>query len=677
MVDVSKNTPLSINPTSVLDLYTKDKAREETRLSSPVSLPLPRTGVLRSSLGSLTWIDTAFAQTLSAKAFLAAIGAGDIPPALDSHCEHPVSANLFNQSPERLVERPVTLIEALGLTQLITAIAAESVALECPKCGIISKRYPSPQQVLTAIQDQMVGQVALFAEGEPEALAAWARSQGIPLEVESVGQTSTTARVKIDSFKDSRDLSARLSEITHSLWRLRSPALVCDSDNGTQIFSKRGSCSSCGYMFQRAPRSDIARALRTNGLIPGLEESLGAFVLPHGRSVRAILSDPLDSLISLPSLSKSEPLILALRTPLGAKALGTLTNRLTALEIAALVISRSLGDALHARGTCVLDIPEPLLRRTPSDSLFSTISEVSTQTGVVLITSQESPPVTFSLEPRSAPSGELIGTFHARTLDGPTRTYSLRQGHDVSLTNVSLHEIEATLVSNSTEASTLSFIPESTYEVTSIPLFFSERRATSLLLHRLGLADSLANLLASSVDARAAGLTARDFALSTSGRSNKNLCGQCNGLGVTLEHIDELPRPLARACAMCGGARFTGKLATMSWRGAPLSELLNVPMSEVLHLVRALPRAAEITQCAEALCLTHLPLGMPLALMSRSERHALRWAQALLNATRAKPGVVLAEATLVSLTSLQRTGLRTLLESFPRASHLSVVQPVS
>lgn len=673
MVDVSPHTPLSINPTSALALFTKVQARKGSTSPGPVSLRLPRTGVSQSSLGSLIWIDTAFAQALATNDFLSAINSGDIPPALDSRCEHAVNSKLFYQSPERLMERPVTLIEALGLTDHITALATQSLALECPRCGIISKRHPSPQQVLPAIQEQMTEPVVLFAEGEQQALTAWASSHGIPFQVEQFDQASPRARVKIDSFKNSGDSSARLSRIIHSLWRLRAPALVCVRETATHIFSKQGNCASCGHVFQPAGRTDISRALRTNGFMPGWEDNLGVFVLPHGKSVRAILNEPLDTLISLPSLSNSQSLSLILRTPLSEKALGTCTNTLTAREIASLVTCRSLGDTLYARGTCVLDIPEPVLRDAPCYSLSTIISEKATQTGVILITSRETPPTTLSLEPRDAKSGEIIGTLHVRTSNGPTRVYPVKQGQDISLTDSSLYQIEASLLSKSPEVSSVSFIAESAYEVSSIPVFFSERRATSLLVHRLGLADSFATLLASSVDARTAGLTARDFALSTSGKSNKNLCQCCNGLGTLLEHVDELPRPLARACVMCDGGRFVGKLANMSWRGVPLPELLNSPLREVLHLVRALPRAAEIIQCVEALGLTHLPLGMPIALMSRSEQHALRWAHALLTATRAKPAVVLAENALVSLTAIQRTGLRGLLESFPRAKHLSVV----
>jgi hypothetical protein len=116
------------------------------------------------------------------------------------------------------------------------------------------------------------------------------------------------------------------------------------------------------------------------------------------------------------------------------------------------------------------------------------------------------------------------------------------------------------------------------------------------------------------------------------------------------------------------------KVGLISWRGLPLSTLLNTPLNEILPLLRALPRAAEVIICVEALNLTHLPLGMPVALMNRSEQDALLWIQALLTASFNKPMIALVESPLINLNTRQRRGLRTLLESFPRAKHLSIVQ---
>jgi hypothetical protein len=65
---------------------------------------------------------------------------------------------------------------------------------------------------------------------------------------------------------------------------------------------------------------------------------------------------------------------------------------------------------------------------------------------------------------------------------------------------------------------------------------------------------------------------------------------------------------------------------------------------------------------------------MPITLMNQSEQHAILWIHALLTASSNKPMIALVEAPLISLNARQRGGLRKLLESFPRAKHLSIVQ---
>jgi hypothetical protein len=629
---------------------------------------------MNSNAGTLAWIDSAFAQTLATRGFLDEIRAGNLPHPLRASCEHPVDTSLFYQSPSRLVERSVTLIEALGLTERLAQLSRSATTVECPRCGAISERYPTPQHALAAIQASMSGQISLFAEGPTDALTSWGRSQGIPFQPCEFDPVAPLGKIRIDSLDVAQGLSSRLSAITHSLWRVREGALVCVQDGVALTLTKHGSCPTCCYTFPDEGLADISRALRyglTNG---DSEKRVGSRVLPHGRSIRTLLTGSLSALTSLAPISQSSSLSLLLRTSLGQRRAGTLTSALSATELATLATCRSLGDALDAQGSCVIDVPSLLLGDTPSFPLKTIISGVSTRTGVVLLDSTEARPNEVLLEPRTAESGELIGTLNIESTNNLARTYPVRQGHDITLTDVPFRDVEFSLTSTTNRANVVSFAITSAHEVTSIPVFNSLRRSKSLVLHRLGLAESFANLFASSVDARAAGLKPKDFMLSTSGRSNKNVCGHCDGLGLLLEYVEELPRPLTRECGVCQGTRFRNKVGFMSWRGLTLSKLLNTPLHEILSLVRALPRATEIITCVEALSLTHLPLGMPVALMSQSEQHAMLWSQSLLTASFNRPTIALVEAPLISLNATQRAGLRKLLETSPRARHLSIIQ---
>ena len=674
MVNVSQNVRLTINPTSAREIYLRVGSRGEHLLASSVALQIPLSGVTKSNAGTLAWVDTAFAQTLATRGFLDAIHAGNIPPALSASCEHPVDTKLFYQSPSRLAERSVTLIEALGLTERLTQLSLHTTTLQCPRCGNNSQRYPTPQLALASILSSMSGQMLLFAEGPADELSSWARSHGIPFESHQINPLASMARVQIDSLEAAQGLSSRLSAITHSLWRLHRSALVCVQEGGTYTLAKHGFCPTCSYTFPDERAADISRTLRCGGTNGDSEKQIGSRVLSHGRSIRTLLSEPLSALTSLEPISQSNALSLALRTSLGERATGTLTNVLSATELAAIAVCRSLGDAIDAQGSCIVDIPAPLLRDSLSAPLMTIMSEASTRIGVVILESGETRPNESLLEPRSAESGELIGTLHIESPEGIARTYPVRQAQDITLADAIFCDVKSSLLSTTGRANLVNFASTSAHEVTYIPVFNSLRRSKSLLIHRLGLAESFANLFASSVDARSAGLTPKDFILSTSGRSNKNVCGHCDGLGLLFEHVDELPRPLARECGICRGTRFASKVGFMSWRGLSLSTLLNTPLDEILSLLRALPRAADVITCVEALGLTHLPLGMPIALMSQSEQHAILWIQALLTASFNKPMIALVESPLISLNARQREGLRTLLESFPRAKHLSIVQ---
>lgn len=674
MVNVSRNIRLTINPASAREIYLRGGSQRDHPLANQIALLIPLSGVSKSDAGTLAWIDTAFAQTLATRGFLDAIHAGNLPPPLSASCEHPVDTNLFYQSPSRLAERSVTLIEALGLTERVTELSLRTSVLECPRCGGTSERYSTPQHALATIQAHMSGQISLSAEGPADALGSWARSHGIPFESREVDPVASRARVQIDSLEAGQGLSSRLSAITHSLWRLHRSTLVCVQEGEILTLAKHGSCPTCGYTFPDERTADISRTLRSGGNNGDSEKQIGSRVLSHGRSIRTLLTDPLCTLTSLDPLSQSTALYLALRTSLGNRAAGTLTSALSATELATIAVCRSLADAIDAQGSCVVDIPEPLLRDTSASPLMAIISEVSTRLGVVILESGETRPNESLLEPRSAETGELIGMLHIESTEGLARTYPVRQAQDLTLSDATFSDVESSLLSNTNRANVVNFASTSAHEVTSIPVFSSLRRSKSLLIHRLGLAESFANLFASSVDARAAGLTPKDFILSTSGRSNKNVCEHCDGLGLLLEYIDELTRPLARECGICRGARFINKVGFMSWRGLSLSTLLNTPLDEILPLLRALPRAAEVIICVEALGLTHLPLGMPITLMNQSEQHAILWIQALLTASSNKPMIALVEAPLISLNARQRGGLRKLLESFPRAKHLSIVQ---
>jgi hypothetical protein len=656
MVEISSHKQLTVTPVSARDLYLSRSTLKVRAQPTPAILLIPTTGVSTSSAGSLAWIDTAFAQGLETRHFLDSIERGDIPSALSPSSQHPVDIQLFHQCPTRLSEGSVTLIEALGVATTLESLARQSTTLLCPHCGELSERQPTPSHALSALRKRAKAPCAVFAEGPPEALMAWSRAHGFHHDQTDTGNSTARLRVQVDSLGAQTEEISRLSPLAHSLWRLRDAALVCVQESGTHTVSKEGICPGCGYSFtadRAAENSETAR--------------LRARVLTHGRSFQQVLTEPLHQLASLPALATSRALSYALRTHLRDRAAETTTSALSAQELAAVAVCRSLSDAVEARGTCVIDIPTLLLSNDSSSPLLKIVSEAATTSGIVIVEPHEVRPHEPLCRSHRSPSGKQIGTLRINSVD-----YSIESGMDISITGISFNHVEALIRRQARIGHDSLFTPIREYEVISIPIFKSFRRSRSMLFHQLGLTEALARLFAASVDARSTGLTTKDFTLS-SARANKNICATCDGLGVTLSHREEVSRPAIAECPACDGSRFTNDVGCMSWRGVSLSALLSTPIAEILSLLRALPRAMDAIMCLEALCLTHLPLGMPLALMSDSELHALLFIQALLSATPTKPIIAIIEMPCLSLSVRRRGGVLQLLETAPRAQHLSLV----
>jgi excinuclease UvrABC ATPase subunit len=151
---------------------------------------------------------------------------------------------------------------------------------------------------------------------------------------------------------------------------------------------------------------------------------------------------------------------------------------------------------------------------------------------------------------------------------------------------------------------------------------FKTGKTRQTLAGALGILDKLTQLYASSLDARSHGLTQRAFAPTTP-RSNPYLCSECGGLGIKLDYALNLPRPLACGCPVCHGRRFKAPVATILFRGAPYYQILNQPISQSIGALSALSKVKTTLKKVTELGLANLPLAMPVALLSLSERAKL------------------------------------------------------
>jgi excinuclease ABC subunit A len=129
---------------------------------------------------------------------------------------------------------------------------------------------------------------------------------------------------------------------------------------------------------------------------------------------------------------------------------------------------------------------------------------------------------------------------------------------------------------------------------------------------------------AETADARAAGLSARDFSFNVPG----GRCERCRGAGVLSVEMHFLPDVQVR-CPACRGRRFTKKALSVPFKGQDISRILELTVEEALPLFQEVPAAASRLSVLSDVGLGYLQLGQPATTLSGGEAQRIKLSKEL------------------------------------------------
>jgi excinuclease ABC subunit A len=129
---------------------------------------------------------------------------------------------------------------------------------------------------------------------------------------------------------------------------------------------------------------------------------------------------------------------------------------------------------------------------------------------------------------------------------------------------------------------------------------------------------------AGTVEARAAGLRARDFSFNVPG----GRCERCQGAGTLTVEMHFLPDVQVR-CPTCRGRRFTKKALSVHYKGSDISRVLEMTVEEALPLFRDVPEAASRLSVLADVGLGYLGLGQPATTLSGGEAQRIKLSREL------------------------------------------------
>lgn len=632
-----------------------------------LSLPLHEKGIaIHSEDMTIAWIDGAFAQALQREIFFERVHSGEIPTPLFSSTAHTSPSRLFYTSPEALLERECTLLEALALSEDVCREAWSTCTIRCSRCAAITERFRHPLELTEAILRDWASQKITVLAGSPNTLLAqWAAKHGFTAHTSANGDISVT----LDEIECSTASVRKLVPSIRALWRVPKLVFACSSNHHAICYSRQGWCPDCQQINSELSRSILFQLLSSGFSSADALRSELQLCIDGTIALRALLSTPIHLLNvnRLPILQPARDALTALH--LDHLTFGTLVHDISPQDLTLLSACISIQKARHQKGLVILELPSGLLTDTQTARLKGFAEKSCGTTPIVVIEERRLlpsiPECARADTVDQTSSKQSLGTL-TLTTNNPHQVdsvFDLRLGESIRIyrapedTHSLLYDIYDALLERSPADNRRARIAKTqTFSVTALPVFDSMRRSKKMVLDELGFAEPLAQLYAASLDARLLGLAFKDF-LITSGRRNPHLCPACQGLGVHVSIIPELPRPLAEPCHTCHGLRFKAPVGKMLFRGTALATILNQSIADSIPLLSALRRSKETLELITSLHLTHIPLGMPLSLLRGPERRAISIIGALVRAKPTNPAILLMEEPRARLSDVQLDGL--------------------
>lgn len=129
---------------------------------------------------------------------------------------------------------------------------------------------------------------------------------------------------------------------------------------------------------------------------------------------------------------------------------------------------------------------------------------------------------------------------------------------------------------------------------------------------------------ASTEQAKAQGMHARDFSFNTTG----GRCENCQGAGTLTINMHFLPDVEVR-CPACRGQRFKHEILEIGFKGFNIAQVLNMTIEEALPLFEEIPAAKARLELLNNVGLGYLQLGQPATTLSGGEAQRVKLAKEL------------------------------------------------
>lgn len=633
------------------------------------SFELPARGVVVTECDSpnrsLLWVDGLVTQARATQDFISSLRQGELPAPLATTSPLPGRLRVASLSPESLRDHPQSMLSVIGRSGALLSAAQESSETRCVTCGGTAPLFKHPALLSTRIQKDANGKhISLSFEGEPDVLEDWAQQLGFQGRVLPSGKIS----IRIDSGIATESLPTRILPPLRSAWRKQSLQVVVQFDGGAFRYAPAGICAQCGTP---APRREYARLshLIEKGLDPTTQAVSESAIVVAGLSLAELLATPVDALPHTDMIDELLPVetrrVLA-RVGLGHLTLGQPSSSLSSSEIAMLSCLASL-MVRGGSGVAVIDVPHGLFEEKAAQELASVAESFSEMAPSIFL--GRAPWQPGHVVSRLTSGYPSQGTLASMTIPGyarapavefpifrgpcilPSREAQEKIFQTIRMARWDANTILKSLQIQSEEKPSLSFAP-----------IFETLSTTRLLIEELGLYEAFSRLCASSVDAKAHGITARDLGLRKRAGADFT-CPECRGVGLLLKQEHLNPRPSAHPCSACDGRRFRPPVATLLFRGRTPAQMLNSPISLEEDLLHALPGSRLPLELVRHLGLSHLPPGMPLALLSFSERRRLQILRAALTGSSRRPTIAFLEHPFAGLSESHAHAVQSLLET--------------
>jgi excinuclease ABC subunit A len=170
---------------------------------------------------------------------------------------------------------------------------------------------------------------------------------------------------------------------------------------------------------------------------------------------------------------------------------------------------------------------------------------------------------------------------------------------------------------------------------------FAAGGPTGIVAGRIGVFDSIREILGSTAAARERGWDKARFSLALKG----GRCETCRGTGIRRVHLDLLP-DLALPCEECRGARYSADTLEVRWRSRSIADILALTMSEATGFFQEQTRIAQRLSGLSEIGLGYLRLGQAVSSLSGGEAQRLKLAGDLAKGDRARALYLFDEPTV-------------------------------